>query len=141
VQSLPQTIREKVYELLEAMLTYLNTCVKDKDAIKKVVSAGSRPHQVSQCLDSTLCGVLTAMYGEKDPRCLLRCFRIAAALQHTFFDTIIEHSGSYTDGDNNVAEKIFNGFACYFPISFRPPPDDPFKVRILTSHPITPIMQ
>eukprot|EP00850_Spirogloea_muscicola_P018909 SM000178S03474 [mRNA] locus=s178:240009:249945:- [translate_table: standard] len=67
-------------------------------------------------------GVLSAVDGEKDPRCLLRAFRILKLLA----DSMAEHGGETDHGGlAGVAEDMFETMACYFPISFTPPPGDP----------------
>ncbi|OQS01534.1 MMS19 nucleotide excision repair protein [Achlya hypogyna] len=63
-------------------------------------------------------GFLKAMHGEKDPRNLLLCLQFSAELLTTF--------GTQVDGD--VAKAFFDTTSCYFPITFRPPPNDPYGI-------------
>lgn len=86
---------------------------------------------------------LSAVSGEKDPRCLLSVLKVATKAIHCFPQ---EFPTTYTemllDYENDafgaakerlffnaeLGEKIFEGLACYFPITFVPPPDDPFGI-------------
>ncbi|KAF9269073.1 ARM repeat-containing protein [Marasmius fiardii PR-910] len=58
---------------------------------------------------------VTLVEGEKDPRNLLIAFAIARVL-------VIEFDISKS------VESIFNITFCYFPITFRPPPNDPYGI-------------
>jgi len=61
----------------------------------------------------------TAVEGEKDPRCLLVALQAAGALLRLA-------SGSSAD---DIVEPVFEVLSVYFPISFSPPKNDPFKVK------------
>ncbi|KAI0339641.1 ARM repeat-containing protein [Trametopsis cervina] len=60
-------------------------------------------------------GYIALADGEKDPRNLLLAFAIARVL-------LIEFNTS------RHIEDLFNITFCYFPITFRPPPDDPYGI-------------
>ncbi|KAL0953388.1 hypothetical protein HGRIS_004627 [Hohenbuehelia grisea] len=60
-------------------------------------------------------GYTTLAEGEKDPRNLLIAFAIARVILVEF------------DIRNHV-EALYNITFCYFPITFRPPPDDPYGI-------------
>ncbi|THH00606.1 hypothetical protein EW026_g1943 [Hermanssonia centrifuga] len=60
-------------------------------------------------------GYIALAEGEKDPRNLLLAFAIARVLLIEF------------DVTHHV-EHLFNITFCYFPITFRPPPDDPYGI-------------
>ncbi|KAI0091461.1 ARM repeat-containing protein [Irpex rosettiformis] len=60
-------------------------------------------------------GYIKLAEGEKDPRNLLLAFAIARVLLIEF-DTA------------KYIEDLFNITFCYFPITFRPPPDDPYGI-------------
>lgn len=62
-----------------------------------------------------LSGYIQAIDGEKDPRNLLLIFKIT---QMVISRLNIE----------DVAEELFEVTSCYFPITFRPPPDDPYGI-------------
>ncbi|KAF7798029.1 hypothetical protein EIP86_009241 [Pleurotus ostreatoroseus] len=62
-----------------------------------------------------LTGYVALAEGEKDPRNLLLAFAIARVLLIEF--DITHHT-----------EQLFNITFCYFPITFRPPPDDPYGI-------------
>ncbi|CAK4086465.1 unnamed protein product [Aphanomyces euteiches] len=61
-------------------------------------------------------GFLTAMEGEKDPRNLLLCLNLASELLTTF------------PSDADLIQSFFNVTSCYFPITFKPPPNDPYGI-------------
>ncbi|KZV63176.1 ARM repeat-containing protein [Peniophora sp. CONT] len=65
--------------------------------------------------DEFLTGYLILADGEKDPRNLMLAFAVARVILIEFDVT-------------NRIEEMFNITACYFPISFRPPPDDPYGI-------------
>lgn len=60
--------------------------------------------------------------GEKDPRNLLSSFTLNSLINHefTFDDTNELH--------NNHINELFDVCFCYFPISFSPPANDPYKI-------------
>ncbi|CAG8627666.1 4011_t:CDS:10 [Funneliformis caledonium] len=60
-------------------------------------------------------GFIQAMDGEKDPRNLLLAFSLVKLIIHEF------------DISQNV-ERLFEVTFCYFPITFKPPPDDPYGI-------------
>eukprot|EP00158_Paraphelidium_tribonemae_P009383 Partr_v1_DN28850_c0_g1_i5_m33529 putative MMS19 nucleotide excision repair homolog (S. cerevisiae) len=60
-------------------------------------------------------GFITSLDGEKDPRNLLLGFRIVQFIV-----------GRLAFGE--YAEELFEVCSCYFPITFRPPPDDPYGI-------------
>ncbi|OQR89536.1 MMS19 nucleotide excision repair protein [Thraustotheca clavata] len=64
-------------------------------------------------------GFLKAMQGEKDPRNLLFCLQFATELLTTYFALV----------DADVASAFFTTTSCYFPITFRPPPNDPYGIK------------
>jgi hypothetical protein len=58
--------------------------------------------------------------GEKDPRCLLIALNIGAKAQIVFAE--------HLDESGDLSDVLFDNIACYFPITFSPPPDDPFGI-------------
>ncbi len=62
-----------------------------------------------------LAGYITLADGEKDPRNLLVAFAIARVI-------LVEFDIS------DFVEGFFNITFCYFPITFRPPPNDPYGI-------------
>ena len=136
VQDLPQSIRSRVFSLLSTLLS-----------CSMVVSV-MQPNALR-----VIHGVLNAIEGEKDPRCLVQSFRLVAHLYAAFPAALFQESSSpvephVTDGvtykdsdeleDNSSGymgavalthgERIFNIMACYFPITFNPPPGDPHGI-------------
>ncbi|KAJ3132643.1 mms19 nucleotide excision repair [Physocladia obscura] len=65
--------------------------------------------------DNFIAGFLVAMDGEKDPRNILFCFSIVKFIIFNF-----DISGKFED--------LFEAIYCYFPITFRPPPNDPYGI-------------
>ena len=118
VQSLAQSIRQRVYELSIALLK------SDRVA----AFTASMGEVVTQ-------GMLAAVHGERDPRCLLLCFQVLDLLPRRYERSLSE----------SLRIELFEASACYFPITFEPPADDPHGVtaealiagllQSLTSHP------
>ncbi|MCJ1246191.1 hypothetical protein MMC30_003396 [Trapelia coarctata] len=65
--------------------------------------------------DESLVGILDLVSGEKDPRNLMMVFSILKVIMVEW--DIVKH-----------AETLFDAVFCYFPITFRPPPDDPYGI-------------
>lgn len=103
VQSLAQSIRQKIFDLFYAMLSS-NTSI----AIYEQKQHGTM----------ILEGLIDAFDGEKDPRCLLIGLKV-------FREGIIMLTSSM---NHELAEKYFNALSCYFPLTFNPAPDDPYGI-------------
>ena len=95
-------------------------------------------------------GLLASVQGEKDPRCLVLSLRIIRRALHIFaspLSSAMNDRGqkgvsstssssssssllaSNEDGDVGVLmERVFESLACYFPITFTPPEDDPHGI-------------
>ena len=65
--------------------------------------------------DDSLLGIMTLVAGEKDPRNLMIIFSMLRVI-------MIEWDIS------NHAEMLFDAVFAYFPITFRPPPNDPYGI-------------
>lgn len=113
VQSADQAVRSCVYELLE----YILTNDLHSRAIRGLPYVASREATETYALDFSA-EFVKAMDGEKDPRCLLYCLRIAAILL----------SPPFADATAPLMSEIFDVTACYFPITFKPPPNDPHGI-------------
>lgn len=121
IPSYGQSVRKQIYEIVHRFLGLLETQHK---------LAGKVPRY-----DEIVRGFVASMEGEKDPRNLLVCLKVAAGL--------IEHSKTQNlnDGEsvkvenaplknsNELEKLVLDGCACYFPITFRPPPNDPFGIQ------------
>ncbi|KAG6865136.1 hypothetical protein C0991_004873 [Blastosporella zonata] len=79
-----------------------NLMARNRDALKQLGKA-------------FIAGYITLAEGEKDPRNLLVAFAIARVILIEF--DISEH-----------VEALFDITYCYFPITFRPPPNDPYGI-------------
>ncbi|KAG9304984.1 hypothetical protein G9A89_007387 [Geosiphon pyriformis] len=96
VQSLPQTNRHLVFQILDGILRH------HLNALKKMGS-------------QFVFGFIQVMDGEKDPRNLLLAFSLVAYIISNF--DISDH-----------VEDLFEVTFCYFPITFKPPPDDVYGI-------------
>lgn len=65
--------------------------------------------------DETIVGITDIVSGEKDPRNLMIIFSILRVIMVEWDIT-------------SYAEALFDSVFCYFPITFRPPPDDPYGI-------------
>ncbi|XP_033632616.1 MMS19 nucleotide excision repair protein homolog isoform X2 [Asterias rubens] len=75
----------------------------------------SRLEELQELGSEFVYGFIQVMDGEKDPRNLLTAFQIV--------QTLIQH---FPIGI--FAEELFEVTSCYFPIDFRPPPNDPHGI-------------
>jgi DNA repair/transcription protein MET18/MMS19 len=100
VPSLSQALRQQSFTLLEKMF--------EEEAFVAAIKAVGREYTE---------GFIQAMEGEKDPRCLLKCLRLASLA--------VKHLGPFSD---ELTEELFDVTACYFPITFKPPPNDPYGI-------------
>lgn len=76
-------------------------------------------------------GYINLAEGEKDPRNLLVAFAIARVVLIEF--DIHRHVevltfSSQSDQRLIAPQTLFNITFCYFPITFRPPPNDPYGI-------------
>jgi DNA repair/transcription protein MET18/MMS19 len=129
VGSLAQTIRQKVFDLFLAILS--SECVKSQS--KDI--ADKKSHNIDIFGSEAVCleiftGLVVSMEGEKDPRCLVAALKLLElGIKH--FSFLFDHSAGCTGGSSPsdvIIEKLFDSVACYFPITFSPPEDDPFGV-------------
>lgn len=68
---------------------------------------------------------ITIAEGEKDPRNLLQSFALNVRVNRSFtFDP------ETSDDDRAAVNDLFDVCFCYFPISFTPPPNDPYKITL-----------
>lgn len=106
VPSLPQAQRQVAFEMIDLLLT--------------------RPYlpmvQRVECAEHFFLGFVEAMKGEKDPRNLLKCLHLAADMMTLVFP----HAPALAQ--DGMLDQIFNVTSCYFPITFKPPPNDPYGI-------------
>ncbi|KAF0688164.1 Aste57867_20197 [Aphanomyces stellatus] len=98
IATLGQSLRKQCFELLRVVL--------------RLSSSTATPLQARVLME----GFLTAMTGEKDPRNLLLCLNLASELLGAFAV------------DADLIRSFFDTTSCYFPITFRPPPNDPYGI-------------
>ena len=101
----PQPLRFVVGQLLDALVTRHLTALASMRTGPDAPDGSAFVH-----------GYATLVTGEKDPRNLLLLFGLARVL-------LLEW-----DMGPKEADAMYNILFCYFPISFRPPPDDPYGI-------------
>ncbi|MCJ1388024.1 hypothetical protein MMC18_000868 [Xylographa bjoerkii] len=89
-------------ERLQILELLNDLMVKHRSAIKSLHS-------------ESLVGITDLVSGEKDPRNLMIIFSVLKVIMVEW--DIVGH-----------AETLFDAVFCYFPITFRPPPDDPYGI-------------
>jgi hypothetical protein len=110
VPSLDRPRRQAVFRLLELCLSL--------EATHEALDAGSSWEEL-------LVGYLSSMDGERDPRCLAACLPLLARML-----SLIERRGAVAEGceEHGLYREAFDISAVYFPLTFRPPPNDPHKI-------------
>ena len=101
VQALAQNIRQRVFELLNLLWDRADAIAAARGATEDIIN-----------------GSITAFEGEKDPRCLVVSLQMIAGMIHGMGDVFMMP----------YSEKVFDCTACYFPITFQPPANDPFGI-------------
>ncbi|KAJ3092948.1 mms19 nucleotide excision repair [Quaeritorhiza haematococci] len=108
-----------VAELLRGIVAILNMDAVSKPEMltiaKRMVYQVFACHGFQQWGNEFVFGFITAMDGEKDPRNLFMAFKIAKTIAANF--DLMKH-----------AEDLFDVVFCYFPITFRPPPEDIYGI-------------
>jgi hypothetical protein len=138
VHTLPQSMRQRVYDLIETLLAHFLTLDSLSESTGFVTSATTQSSSSFSRLRNQLSGeevvqgVVQAINGEKDPRCLLQCFRIVNHLS-VVFAPILSQSAIQTHDPSSpykssLPESIFETISCYYPITFHPPPNDPYQI-------------
>lgn len=130
VQAMEQPLRQRTYALLHKLLTHphhravlaerpagLPLALGSIVTVSSVASGGDMPFILEFAV-----GFVSAVDGEKDPRCLMLALDIARALLSNeppfrFGDAVASYTG-----------ELFDVVACYFPITFTPPPNDPYGI-------------
>lgn len=135
----PQSLRFIIYRLLDSLVAHHRDALKayrpsmseaaDAPASEPTPSAAT-PMEVDTSSDeatdaarSEICqgkpflqGYVKMVQGEKDPRNLMVLFGVDKVLLTEWVM------------DREMTEKFFDITFCYFPITFRPPPDDPYGI-------------
>ncbi|ONK69772.1 uncharacterized protein A4U43_C05F26550 [Asparagus officinalis] len=101
-QSLAVHDRKLCFEVLQCLLDVYPEAVMDLD-------------------DELIRGILDAIDGEKDPRCLILTFHIAETLMRLFPDQ--------SKSEESFAEEIFEILSCYFPIYFTHQKVDDLQIK------------
>eukprot|EP00232_Nephroselmis_pyriformis_P024869 CAMPEP_0182870920 /NCGR_PEP_ID=MMETSP0034_2-20130328/10815_1 /TAXON_ID=156128 /ORGANISM="Nephroselmis pyriformis, Strain CCMP717" /LENGTH=324 /DNA_ID=CAMNT_0025003437 /DNA_START=115 /DNA_END=1085 /DNA_ORIENTATION=+ len=87
------------------------------DLFKSILAV--HPSAVAGIEDAFVQGVVAAVDGEKDPRCLVLAFEIMALLPAALHG---QAAGEEALRKNH--DEMFDVLTCYFPVSFTPPPGD-----------------
>lgn len=125
VQGLAQSIRFKIFSLLLSICG----CIQRHSVSREIfdIFSGFEEEQAGkvQMLLSILCN---SVEGEKDPRCLLLTLRLVKDTLQLFPDSLVDPVGaargktSITSKTTDIASRLYGCVACYFPITFTPPP-------------------
>jgi DNA repair/transcription protein MET18/MMS19 len=113
MKALVQSTRFFVFTIVDSLLS------THRDTLKEMSS-------------TFLSGYVNLAVGEKDPRNLMLAFAIARVVL-VEFDTsahteVLSHCNTFRPMSNSHPQDFFDITFCYFPITFRPPPDDPYGI-------------
>lgn len=111
VPQLGQAMRKKCFELMQLALS--QKLVTDVLVVAPLAEDDDQGLLFAQAF-------LNAMEGEKDPRNLLLCLQIARELMAKLEVVFDRH--------DSVLQQYFDVVSCYFPITFTPPPNDPYGI-------------
>eukprot|EP00752_Nemacystus_decipiens_P008715 g7777.t1 len=100
--ALSQSIRQAALSVLLALVT--------DPGLVEAVSSGMGKAFVT--------GLVGSLEGEKDPRCLIVGLSALRKTQAGFDSTALL----------DTCEQVFDATACYFPVTFTPPPNDPHNI-------------
>ncbi|TFJ84477.1 hypothetical protein NSK_004462 [Nannochloropsis salina CCMP1776] len=117
VPSMTQTIRQRTFEVVFEMIGALNGAEDTEGEGNATTSGAAVPASLLDMQDEFVTGVIECIEGEKDPRCLILCLNIISRMQVIFPAASDAH-----------IEALFDITACYFPITFTPPPNDPYGI-------------
>lgn len=112
VPQLSQAMRKKCFELMQLALGQKHVV----DVLVAVPAASEEEDQGRLFAQA----FLNAMEGEKDPRNLLLCLQIARELMAKLAPVFDRH--------DSLLQQYFDVISCYFPITFTPPPNDPYGI-------------
>lgn len=149
VQGLAQSIRQKVYQLYTVICNLIQQRI-ELSGHENNKLGNNLYLQTKLYINNTIIPCFcNAAEGEKDPRCLYLVMKTLSNYMHIYRTDIFVPTSSQAEGGGDVApqiamdvvsmretqesidklaERVYNIVACYFPITFVPPPDDPFKV-------------
>ena len=113
VQHFPHITRNATFQVLENLLDH------HLEGEWKKIQPQSDPTKsnadVKRWNDDYIHLVITFMNGEKDPRNLMTLYSIVYKIVK-----LLDIS--------NLVDDLFDATFCYFPITFRPPPDNPYGI-------------
>ncbi|DBA01808.1 TPA: hypothetical protein N0F65_002924 [Lagenidium giganteum] len=127
VPQLSQALRKRCFELLQLALDQAEVCalLVKPEAVGDSAAVGDNTasENGSTAVPTGLAfarGFLNAMEGEKDPRNLLLCLKVARELTQKLEPVFAQHDA--------LLLQLFDVVSCYFPITFTPPPNDPYGI-------------
>lgn len=132
----PQSLRFIIYRLLDSLVAHHRDALKayrpstssedESSATPMEVDTASADESATPATDAAasdkcegkpfLQGYVKMVQGEKDPRNLMVLFGVDKVLLTEWIM------------DRDMTGKFFDITFCYFPITFRPPPDDPYGI-------------
>lgn len=118
VPQLGQAMRKHCFLLIQLALrqpAVLNTLLASSAAAASSAAEPSEDHGAHFAR-----AFLNAMEGEKDPRNLLLCLQIARELMAAASAVFGRHDA--------LLQQYIDVVSCYFPITFTPPPNDPYGI-------------
>jgi hypothetical protein len=120
-------MRQRIYELVETILIHFKELDNFMESTGFCFKQSAPERFKLFTCEQLFEGILTLINGEKDPRCLLQCFRIIALCSHLFSALF---SPDHLEGSTSptFVEQIFEAVSCYYPITFHPPPNDPYNI-------------
>eukprot|EP00624_Nannochloropsis_granulata_P006466 evm.model.NODE_48418_length_9585_cov_11.622327.3 len=80
-------------------------------------SSSTIPTSLLEMQTDFIRGLIDCGEGEKDPRCLILFLKVISRAQ-----------SSFPEAADALIEAVFDVTACYFPITFTPPPNDPYGI-------------
>ncbi|SPO32503.1 related to Transcriptional coactivator MMS19 [Ustilago trichophora] len=147
VSNHPQSLRFIIYRLLDSLVAHHRDALKayrsasfpfEEDKASTSTPAATSPMDLDTSTDESVAALTTSadpamqsercegkdflqgyvkmVQGEKDPRNLMVLFGVDKVLLTEWIM------------DRQMTEKFFDITFCYFPITFRPPPDDPYGI-------------
>ncbi|GAB1605862.1 MMS19 nucleotide excision repair protein homolog [Argonauta hians] len=116
--NVPSTVPEKLCRRIFREVQSQSLAQKDRYSVYTIIYNFllTKLDELKKMEGDFVCGFIQAMDGEKDPRNLRLAFQCA--------EIILKHLPL-----GNFVEEIFEITACYFPIDFQPPADNPHGIE------------
>jgi hypothetical protein len=118
VQGLAQSIRSKIFALLLRVCACIRRHPCCADVFDLCAGLEEERARSERALVTIVCN---SVEGEKDPRCLLLTLRLVREVLQLFPGCLGDDRGPASKAAN-TANRVYGAVACYFPITFTPPP-------------------